>query len=89
MIAPLVNRYFGDAIMDGLATFIWNIIANNWQNIYKIGSPVAIAKFITHEIFEGIRYLFTKTRSKITQNTRIKPTESTVHSKIRHRKIKT
>jgi hypothetical protein len=22
VIAPLVNRYFGDAIMDGLATFI-------------------------------------------------------------------
>jgi hypothetical protein len=66
--------------MDGLATFIWNVIANNWQNIYKLGSPIAIAKFITHEIFEGIKYLFTRTKRVIPRI--IDPTTRTSNLRI-------
>ena len=46
IISKLVKRYFDKPIMEGISTFIWEIIATD------------IAKFIIEEIFEGFNWLF-------------------------------
>ena len=43
--------------MEGISTFIWEIVAQNWEQIYKL-NPTNIAKFIMSEIFEGFKWLF-------------------------------
>ena len=40
--------------MEGISTFIWEIVAQNWERIYKL-NPTNIAKFIMSEIFEGFK----------------------------------
>ena len=57
VISKLVNRYFNKPIMEGISTFIWEIVAQNWERIYKL-NPTNIAKFIMSEIFEGFKWLF-------------------------------
>ena len=77
VISKLVRRYFDKPIMEGISTFIWEIIAQNWEKISKL-KPAEIAKFIIEEIFEGFNWLFKR-------NYQTKK-HSIVHSK-RHRKI--
>ena len=54
VISKLVNRYFNKPIMEVISTFIWEIVAQNWERIYKL-NPTNIAKFIMSEIFEGFK----------------------------------
>ena len=56
VISKLVNRYFNKPIMEGISTFIGEIVAQNWEQIYKL-NPTNIAKFIMNEIFKGFKWL--------------------------------
>ena len=81
VISKLVNRYFNKPIMEGISTFIWEIVAQNWERIYKL-NPTNIAKFIMSEIFEGFKWLFKR------KNNENRPIKHSVTQKNRHRKLK-
>ena len=68
--------------MEGISTFIWEIVAQNWERIYKL-NPTNIAKFIMSEIFEGFKWLFKRKDNEIAR-----PIKHSVTQKNRHRKLK-
>jgi hypothetical protein len=68
--------------MEGISSFIWEIVAQNWEQIYKL-NPTNIAQFIMNEIFEGFKWLFKRKDNEITR-----PIKHSITQKNRHRKLK-